>query len=71
MSFQTQYSNTNRISFDLENDDEFDEFEQDNWQTPRVNDSDARVWDDSWDETDSQDDEMSNYLTGKTEYSSQ
>jgi len=71
MSFQTQYSNSNnRISFDLENEDEFDEFEQDTWQTPRSNDMEARVWDDSWDENDSQpDEEMTNYLTSRTEYS--
>lgn len=58
MSYQTQYSNT-KMNFDLDNEDEFEEFEQDSWSTQQA---DGELWDENWDETNMVDDDLSNYL---------
>lgn len=58
MSFQTQYSNT-KMTFDMENEDEFDEFEQDNWNNQN---GDGEQWDENWDEMNMVDDDLANYL---------
>lgn len=58
MSFQTQYSNT-KMTFDMENEDEFDEFEQDNWNNQN---GDGDQWDENWDEMNMVDEDLANYL---------
>ncbi|KAH9397712.1 hypothetical protein TYRP_004037 [Tyrophagus putrescentiae] len=62
MSYQTQYSNTT-MNFDLDNEDEFEEFEQDNWSTQQ---GDGELWDENWDEMNMVDDDLANYLNMKT-----
>ena len=60
MSYQThQYSDSHKINLDLENDDEFEEFEQDNWS---IQQNEVELWDENWDEINIVDEDLANYL---------
>ena len=62
-NFQTQYSNS-KINFDLDNEDEFEEFEQDNWATQN-GDGESEFFNESWDEISNVDEDLANYLNSK------
>mmetsp|Transcript_101686 Transcript_101686/g.262820 ORF Transcript_101686/g.262820 Transcript_101686/m.262820 type:complete len:87 (+) Transcript_101686:61-321(+) len=34
----------------LDEEDEFEEFEEPDWETPAVNSSDAKLWEEDWDD---------------------
>jgi len=50
----------------LEEDDEFEEFEQDNWDIRREDQSDIKVWEDNWDD-DNIDSDFANHLRAELE----
>ena len=60
-NYQTQYSNS-KINLDLDNDDEFEEFDQDNWNAEN---GEGELFDENWDEMNMVDEDLANYLNVK------
>lgn len=55
------FQQSNKIVLEIENnEDNFEEFEVENWQTP--NDDFNSLWDENWDQTDEIDEDLSAFL---------
>lgn len=55
------FQQNNKIVLDIgNNEDNFEEFQTDNWQTP--NDNFNNLWDENWDQIDQIDEDLSAFL---------
>ncbi|KAI2799316.1 hypothetical protein BLOT_014477 [Blomia tropicalis] len=59
MSKAPQVSSSKTVNLDLDNEDEFEEFQEDNWTPSKDN---FELWDENWDEMNTVDEDLEKFL---------
>lgn len=62
MSKAPQVSSSKTVNLDLDNEDEFEEFQEDNWTPSKDN---FELWDENWDEMNTVDEDLEKFLNLK------